>query len=468
MTLTSSNRHRRSQGRLRSGAFGWAARRAAGVGAGAALLCLLAPAGAAPVPAGATGGATRGTVGVKLQAPEYPEAPDGHRGFGATTALSDVLKILRARSEEDRVFVGRLDAMVAELEQRIQELTEHDRARGAFRILRTGVEDPAGEDGGGKGPKVGKGAQAPPEPGLAELHAAFREAAEHPLSMLARKDEASRAFAELYLDTRFRARLEVLAEYEDQLSEFRRGMAVLRGAGDGWIDLSPTQLQNVLARVDLAASFLRAIQKDLNVLRPRAEESSDPAAADALMSAAHARDEALRRRTFGTMAEFEQERLDLMVGTLFTERFSDDPQARVQVDWRDRMRDHVAPLREEALRYMPGTPESEDAGPEIEAMRRHDRLRWALRRSTEALEFDPLDEELAYVAAHCSDFLTGDIVSRALYDRFLALRGIRAHDDDTIRGRELDAREQEALAVVQRPFLPGQRPERKSGERTQD
>ena len=48
------------------------------------------------------------------------------------------------------------------------------------------------------------------------------------------------------------------------------------------------------------------------------------------------------------------------------------------------------------------------------------------------------------------------IESGLFYDRYLALRGIRAHDDRTIRGRALSERELEALTVVQRPFVPGQ------------
>ena len=83
-----------------------------------------------------------------------------------------------------------------------------------------------------------------------------------------------------------------------------------------------------------------------------------------------------------------------------------------------------------------------------------------VRRALEGLSFDPLDAELCFVAAHGSDFVWGDIQSRPLYDRYLALRGIRAHDDRTIRGRELTERELEALLVVQRPFIEGQEHER--------
>jgi hypothetical protein len=224
--------------------------------------------------------------------------------------------------------------------------------------------------------------------------------------------------------------------------------------------LSQTELQNVITRVDLSASYLRAIQKDLEVLRPKPDEASDPAVVTALVAAASARDETLRHAAFDAIAGLEEERLERMLGALFTGRFADSPEARVQVDWRERMRGQAIPLREEALTYLPGTPEAEAAPPDVAermaAMSKGDRLRWAERRAVEGLAYDPLDEDLVFVAAHCADYLWGDIQSRALYDRFLALRGIRSHDDDTMRDRELSERELEALAVVQRPFQPGQ------------
>ena len=150
-----------------------------------------------------------------------------------------------------------------------------------------------------------------------------------------------------------------------------------------------------------------------------------------------------------------------VLATLFTSRFAAAPEVRAQLEWRERMRARAAPLLAEALVYLPDSESGAAAPPEISAMRTSERLRWAERRALEGLTFDPLDPELAFVAAHGADFVWGDIQSRPLYDRYLALRGIRAHDDQTIRGRELTPRELEALVVVQRPFTPGEAPKPK-------
>ena len=82
------------------------------------------------------------------------------------------------------------------------------------------------------------------------------------------------------------------------------------------------------------------------------------------------------------------------------------------------------------------------------------RCRWAHFKAREGLAIDPLDEDLTWVAAHAIEFLVGPIESRSLFDRFLALRGLRAHDYRTLKGRDLDGREEEALEVVQRPLMP--------------
>ena len=247
---------------------------------------------------------------------------------------------------------------------------------------------------------------------------------------------------------------------------------MLRAGTDGWVALGPTELQNVLARIDLSAAWLRAIAKDLDVLGGTGE-APDAAAVTALVAAASTGDEALRDVALEAMFRVADERVERMLSALFTARFSDSPAARAQVDWRQRMRERARPLREEAFHYLPGSEASGEVPPElakkIAELRKTDRLRWAERRAVEGLGFDPLDEDLVYLSAHCADFLWGDIQSRPLYDRYLALRGIRAHDDDTLRGRELTGRELEALTVVQRgiPGLTGPR-SGSEGERRQD
>jgi hypothetical protein len=91
-------------------------------------------------------------------------------------------------------------------------------------------------------------------------------------------------------------------------------------------------------------------------------------------------------------------------------------------------------------------------------MRKSERVRWAGFRARDGLASDPLDDVLAFVAAHAADFQWGSLESVPLYDRFLVLRGIRHYDHRTLAGRRLDAWEDEALLAVQRPYDPPPRP----------
>jgi hypothetical protein len=67
----------------------------------------------------------------------------------------------------------------------------------------------------------------------------------------------------------------------------------------------------------------------------------------------------------------------------------------------------------------------------------------------EALAYDPLGEELNWFEAEATDFLSGAIESKRYFDRYLALRGIRAHDHRTYQDRTLSREEKRALDAVQ-------------------
>ena len=90
----------------------------------------------------------------------------------------------------------------------------------------------------------------------------------------------------------------------------------------------------------------------------------------------------------------------------------------------------------------------------LKALAKHERIRGAGYLATKGLEIDPLDDVLAWIAAHSAEFLYGIGQSRPWFDRFLALRGLRAHDHRSFSGRTLDEREREALDAVQRSTLP--------------
>jgi len=141
-----------------------------------------------------------------------------------------------------------------------------------------------------------------------------------------------------------------------------------------------------------------------------------------------------------------------MRAALFTARL--EPRIAPLLEWRERLLAAAAAKRDEALALLPDTSQGRAAPADVQALGRSKRMQWALMRAREGLLHDPLDEELVFAAAHTADFLWGLIESRPLYDRYLALRGIRAHDDRTVRARALEPRELEALEAVQRQYIP--------------
>ncbi len=368
-------------------------------------------------------------------APDTPEAPDGRRGLGSDTELSELLKVLGGRRDEERDFVAGLLALEGDVHERLETLRGTYAARDYFDLVPLEVE-----------------------PTVAALHDAFLEASERPLHALAREDAASRAFARMFLDTRFRARLAVIGGWEVEAREVEAGIWVLRGMTDGWVVLTPEEARGIAMRVDLSASLLRALRNDLDVLRPaRGQVVSDSAVA-MLLVRAHAADEEARRAELVEFTAEAARKEELMVSALFSARLGLEPDVIAALDWRRRLWARAEPLRAEALQFLPDTPQGRAAPANVAEMKRHERLQWAGRRGREGLAIDPLDQDLVFAAAHASDFLWGSIQALEYYDRYLALRRIRAHEHETIRGRDLTDWETEALFAVQRSVLAEESP----------
>ena len=364
-------------------------------------------------------------------AAEPPTAPDGQRGLGAQPSDADLRELFGAREGPAAEWLAGLRALGPELELRLAELRTEYQERGWDVLL----------------PPARRG-----EFELAELHDAFRQAAPSPEALLDRGDDRARALGEMLLDERFRARAAVLAGWEQHALDLRRGLAVLGATTEGFVVLSDEERAHLGPRLDLAAGFLRAFGNDLAVLAypppggapARVARGVIGVAARELL-AASPEDRHARLAT----AELAAER---MTSLLFSSRLAARPEvvrARARLD--------AALLRAEALRdsaleYLPDTPEGEAARPEIAALRKHERLRYAGAAGLAGLSFDPLDEICAFAAGSSEDFAWGPRRARAPYDRYLALRGIRSHDHRTLKGRKLTAWEQQALAGVTAGF----------------
>lgn len=358
-------------------------------------------------------------------------APDGQPGIGDAFELSELLDRMRATKDDEKALLAGLEALGGEVGLLFATVAEEYRSRGYYALL----EPEAKLD-------------------LATLHAAWREAAADPEPLLARGGARARALAGMLLDPRFRVRAWLHEDFETERREVRAGLAVLRGAATSFVTVSLDEARAIAQRVDVSAARLRAMRSDLMALRGSAMAQHEPLAKDpavtALLAAARTEDPAARRSALADRLGKADQLEDLMQSALFSQRLL--PEVEPHLEWRRRLLAEAAARRAEARVYLPGTPESEEAPAEIQRLKKHERVRWAGYSARAGLVADPLDDELAFVAARAADFQWGNLESRALYDRFLFLRGIHHFDHRTLRDRRLDAWETEALDAVQRPM----------------
>jgi hypothetical protein len=359
------------------------------------------------------------------------QAPDGRRGFGSRTQVSDIYSVLRSAKDGDRRFLADLANLSSEIQVLAASSLEAYRAHGYLELL-----DPL------------------EPPSLPELHRLYRELSADPFPALARGDAKALALAKMLHDPRFRARAAVLTEFDFEVRELVAGVAVFRGATDGYVELDQGQASNIAARVDLSASLLRAMRSDLEALRlSLGEVESDPVrAAELVRIASQSEGENVRRVAVERICADARRLEELMSSALFTTRLRADTVELLE--WRAALFDSVAKPKREALEWMPDTPEGLAAPDPVQKLPKHERMRRAYQCAAEGLAFDPLDAELAWLCGHGLDFTESLRLSRPYYDRFLALRGIRSHDHRTYARRGLDAREREALDAVQRSALP--------------
>jgi len=253
------------------------------------------------------------------------------------------------------------------------------------------------------------------------------------------------------LDPRFRVRLELVAEREREVAELTRGLAVLRAMCDGYVEIGGEEGRDVAARVDLAASRLRAMCKDLAALRSVEGSSRGPSAeaVEELLAVGRQTDRGAQLRALAEIEAGAQRARNLMREALFTVRL--ETATRALLNARESRRQKAAERREQALAWLPGG-DTDDTPTEVLVRSKGDRMRQALEISLAGLAHDPMDEDLAWIAAVSTDFRWGRLQTRPWYDRFLALRGIRAHDHRTYESRDLDTRETKALWEVQQPL----------------
>ena len=372
----------------------------------------------------------------------HPEAPDGRRGIGVESELSDILRLFRQPDAEDEAFLLELARLEEDVEVLAATAAGLYRQRDYFALLPNGAEET-----------------------LDHLHHAFRLHALDPREVLSgEEDTRAPAFAAMMLDVRFRTRVDLLLDWRANADEIRLGLAVLKAATDGWVRPGDEEARNVAVRVDVAAALLRARFKDLEALReaPLSLPDVDPRELEALLVRPDGETPDELRRFLADVGVRQAVRVERMRELLFTPRIEAD--AADWLDWRRARKGVAAMAADEVRLYRPDTDEGEAAPPEIKRLTKTKRRRMAYGRALEGLANDPLNAELAYAAGVLARFVGGTADALSHYDRFLALSGIRAHDHHTYRDRELTPEEEDALFYVQDETKKGFGPLGKGGE----
>lgn len=375
------------------------------------------------------------------RAVEWGRAPDGEKGFGLERSMRDLERLLRSSAEEDRGHVAALYRLEQDIRVLLAMATDRYEELGYFGLLDVAQREEERQT------RAGEEWLTP----LERLDAAFRERSARAGVELRDGGPTAELFAKLLVDSRFRTRALVIEGLEFEMLDLRAGMAVLQAHLDGFANLRDDEAATIARRVDLAASRLRAAKLDLEALR---EERKDATAMEAwgkdleiLLALVRSNDPDRIDRELPTVLERLDQREASMAAALFTTRL--DAKLGGEIDRRALAISTAADLLSKIRPYFPGTPESEKADPEIKSLSKSRRYAYVSRAVVEALNYDPLNEELNWFGGESSDYLWGAMESRRWFDRFLALRGIRVHDHRTFKDRTLTREEKRAIDAVQ-------------------
>lgn len=373
------------------------------------------------------------------RASDGTRAPDGAVGFGVGRTRRELEKLMRSPSDAEHAMLEDLRALALDVEVELARLDRRYVELGYDRLLARGVA---------------AGASTPL--GAAERVEAvgrrFRSVAETPEPTLQRGGSDAQLLARMLADVRFRARDRVASDVARELADLRGALALLDAQTDGWVDLGEDEAATIAERADLAAARLRAVRLDLQALR----DAPGSIGANAPWQADHER--LLRYASEATHMAIEREllpvleRLDraesAMSAPLFTTALA--AKAARAIETRRIARADAAEYLPEARAYDPDAPTGGAPAPRsLKGLTKSERRQRAARLAAMAAAADPLDEHAVWLAATASDAASGRTESRRWFDRYLALHGIRAHDDRTYRGRSLTAEERRALDAVQ-------------------
>jgi len=360
---------------------------------------------------------------------EDPTAPDGRPGLGTMSTASELGRLVSSSKSATSGLVQELADLQSDLLVLHEMARRHYLKRGDFALLTEEAE-------------------------LAELHALWKELEPNANVVLFAGDERAALARRLLLDLRFQLRVVPTELAIRENIELRRGLALLRGSQDGVYDLKDSEARIVAARIDLASSILRAARSDLHLLRERGDAGSpgapDPAWETELERLATLPNGAERAQGLADLRELVDQRRRQIESLLFWPRL--EPKVVTLLDKRDAFVGVGNQRLEGALRFLLEPPYDVDPSPSITDLSRSERHHYALSEALRGIDADPLNEELTYWAGVAAAEVIDPRESRAWFDRYLALRGIRVDKQDTLRRRELTPHEKHAVEQVLQAF----------------
>ena len=358
---------------------------------------------------------------------EVPLAADGRPSLAWRGGAQELGRVLvRPRTTEEELLVADLFGLEAAVKLRLSLATRELRPRGCMAL----IED---EEGGS----------------FLEVLARFEELSGRASTELAVGDERARGLGICLLDPAFGVRMQAVRGIDRELLEVRSGLAILVATQAGYAALSDEEALSIAQRIDRSAALLRSMMLDMDLLGASdfAGVPVTSAALDGLMEAARLRDRTERSRSLAALLDPKKEVIHRMAGSL--------KGVRLQSALAGELALREAALARASLhiveldRLVPGRLPDEDVPVEILSMSKQDRHRVALRHAAEGLAEDPFSPELNLYMALSTDWLVDRMRSRPWFDRYLALKGVRAHDHRTYQGKELSLDVQIALDAVQ-------------------
>ena len=367
-----------------------------------------------------------------LFAQSLGRAPDGELGFGDALTRRDASVLFRAPDEAQALnLMELLRSLPSDVNVLLACANATYRARGYHQIL----DHRLGE--------------------LSEVYEAFHALDSAPFGR-DWDESAALAFARMLADPRLRPRESLIQAAREELDELRDALRLFEVHSRGQASLDDDEVRRVAARADLAAARLRTVRRDLERLYESPANALATSDSLEILRAAQAlaSDDPKRSRNLSALrAQARTRSNDLQRGSALAD--FDLRHHKLLSERRDARR-QANELLGEALVHLPIPTPGVMPDPKIEAMGHADRYKAARRISEQGCSLDPLNANLNYTLGLACEFASEKRASLTLFDRYLALRGIRHWEHTTFRDRPLSELEQYALEVV-----TGWRPERK-------